>query len=479
MADEERKRKTRSPLESVNQRRKFDDNMSGQGLPGIINEIQEELDKRGRDDRERERDLDRPLVEDTLRSMAASMSRLEELYATLDNKVQGISYRVQNSHDEMDLKLNAIVNEQKMISDRLDRQKREVENRLGDCQDRLEGYGNRIFSLEERLGSFDHGELREAIFDLADKFQSCDIRVDEIMERGNVAESESLKQLIGEMSKKIQYLETKSMVHDRRLLEVSCDLKERYMTIAGVREQLGENLVEVVLAELRNTISRTPNCNMEIYCADLDMVYRAGRLNRDTRFPRSITVVFIRKSLKQALLSMKKQLGWDRRSGITYSEDIPNDVRIHRKILKAIASRAAHSNYNVKMAGNRIVINDIAYSYDELDIIPKALREAIPQQKIVKDGLAFRGKNSFLSNFYPAEIEIEGHIYDNVEQFYQSRKCEICGDGDRAYKILATDEPSRAKSLGDACEEKKEWVDIRIKTLFESFCSNLSEIRTE
>lgn len=79
-------------------------------------------------------------------------------------------------------------------------------------------------------------------------------------------------------------------------------------------------------------------------------------------------------------------------------------------------------------------MNDITYSQDELDLIPKTLKEAILQQKIVKDGLAFRGKNSFLSNFYQAEVIIDGYICDSVEQFYQFRKCEVCGDLDRAYK---------------------------------------------
>lgn len=197
------------------------------------------------------------------------------------------------------------------------------------CRDKIEGHGNRIFNLEQKLGNFDHGELQEVIFDLAEKFHSCDIRLDEVMERGENAKIKNLQKMNVDMAKRIQYLETKVLIHDRKFLEVSCDLKERYMTISGVKEQTGQNLVEVVLAELRNTIYKTPNCRMEVYGADLDMVYHTGKPNRDARFPRSITVVFLRKSLKQALLSMKKQLGWDQNSRATYAEDLSNDVRIH------------------------------------------------------------------------------------------------------------------------------------------------------
>lgn len=181
----------------------------------------------------------RDLVEDTLRNMAASLSRLEELFATLDNKVQGLNFRVQNSHTEIDHKLNSIVSEQKGISERLDRQKREFDSRLEDCHDRLEGHGNSIYSLEQRLGSFDHGELREVIFDLVEKYHSCNTRMNEIMERGSSTVVENLKQVIVDMTKKMQYLETKLLAHDRKFLEVSCDLKERYMTISGIKGRVG------------------------------------------------------------------------------------------------------------------------------------------------------------------------------------------------------------------------------------------------
>lgn len=172
--------------------------------------------------------------------------------------------------------------------------------------------------------------------------------------------------------------------------------------------------------------------------------------------------------MKQEILYWKKQLGWDRATKVTYSEDFTNDVRQHQESLKAMASRAQHSDYTVKMAGNRIIIDNISYGYDDLDTAPSELRDAIPKKKNVKGGLACRGKECFLSNFYPANIKIAGKQYVNVEQFFQHQKCLVCGDYIRAAKILLIDDPVQIKSIGDSCTEKEEWLNVRIETLFKA-----------
>lgn len=207
------------------------------------------------------------------------------------------------------------------------------------------------------------------------------------------------------------------------------------------------------------------------------MVYRTGRYSPNDRFPRPITVIFLYKGMKQEIMYWKKQLGWDRFTKVSYSEDLTYDVRQHRESLKAMASRAQHTDHTVRMAGNRIVIDNVTYGYDDLDTAPSELRDAILKKKHVKGGLAFRGQDCFLSNFYPAPVKIAGKRYVSVEQFFQHQKCLICGDYIRAAKVLMTDDPVQIKHTGDVCEKKDTWYNARIETLFKGVFFKFSQNR--
>lgn len=62
--------------------------------------------------------------------------------------------------------------------------------------------------------------------------------------------------------------------------------------------------------------------------------------------------------------------------------------------MKAVLDKAQHSEYVAKLAGNRIIVDRISYgSYED--------------QKRIKNGKVFKGKECYLSNFFPAEIKIE------------------------------------------------------------------------
>jgi ribA/ribD-fused uncharacterized protein len=53
-----------------------------------------------------------------------------------------------------------------------------------------------------------------------------------------------------------------------------------------------------------------------------------------------------------------------------------------------------------------------------------------------------------LSQWYPAEFEVRGHRYAAAEHFMMAEKARIFGDEATRAKILATDDPGKAKALG-------------------------------
>lgn len=58
---------------------------------------------------------------------------------------------------------------------------------------------------------------------------------------------------------------------------------------------------------------------------------------------------------------------------------------------------------------------------------------------------SFRGRNAFLSNFYPSEIKIDGLVYKTVEHYYQSKKTNSKVHSE-AIRLAKT--PGLAKRMG-------------------------------
>lgn len=211
----------------------------------------------------------------------------------------------------------------------------------------------------------------------------------------------------------------------------------------------------------------SPNA-VQISNVDIDTIYRTGKFNAFAKYPRPVTVCFVRKGLKQHILNTKKSLGWDPNKKVAFLDDMTFEVRNHRETLKAIAMKAQSSDFVTKMAGNRILIDGASYGYKDMDLVPQELKSAIPMLKRVKNGIAFRGKDCYLSNFYPVAVKIDGETYNSAEQYFQYTKCVTCNDDDRAGKVLATNDPLRAKSIGDGCKQNEEWLEIRVFTLFKA-----------
>ena len=53
----------------------------------------------------------------------------------------------------------------------------------------------------------------------------------------------------------------------------------------------------------------------------------------------------------------------------------------------------------------------------------------------------FFGKGSYLSNFYPTQLILNGKTFSGPEQFYEYQKALKAGDHDIAAKIMSTDNP--------------------------------------
>ncbi|MFX0064680.1 MAG: NADAR family protein [Candidatus Hermodarchaeota archaeon] len=74
----------------------------------------------------------------------------------------------------------------------------------------------------------------------------------------------------------------------------------------------------------------------------------------------------------------------------------------------------------------------------------------------------FRGQYSFLSNFFPSSIEIDGVVYSTVEHYYQAMKTQDKAERER---IISATSPKQAKSYGRQCTLRSDWDSIRLEVM--------------
>ena len=73
----------------------------------------------------------------------------------------------------------------------------------------------------------------------------------------------------------------------------------------------------------------------------------------------------------------------------------------------------------------------------------------------------FRGKYSFLSNFYEAPVTYNGVTYKNNEAAFQAQKCPS-----RAHEFSSLS-PNIAKSLGRRVLLRSDWEQIKEQVMYE------------
>lgn len=134
--------------------------------------------------------------------------------------------------------------------------------------------------------------------------------------------------------------------------------------------------------------------------------------------------------------------------------------------MREIARYANSIGYkDLKVLGNKLMINGTAYLEDELHLLPTSLLLANIRTRNVRNGIGFSSKESYLSNFYATEVVINGETFSSSEQAYQYSKAVICGRDDIANFIKQCNDPQKIKHQGDRVEVKKEWEDQKVNVM--------------
>ena len=74
----------------------------------------------------------------------------------------------------------------------------------------------------------------------------------------------------------------------------------------------------------------------------------------------------------------------------------------------------------------------------------------------------FRGKNSFLSNFYPCIVEFDGKLYPSAEHAFQAAKTL---DDDERENFRVMDSPATARYWGRRVNLRPDWDEVKLQVM--------------
>lgn len=76
---------------------------------------------------------------------------------------------------------------------------------------------------------------------------------------------------------------------------------------------------------------------------------------------------------------------------------------------------------------------------------------------------SFKGQYSFLSNFYPVQVEIEGIVYPSVEHAYVAMKTM---DIELRKQISLMETAGKVKRMGRTLNMRSDWDHIKLPVMF-------------
>lgn len=279
-----------------------------------------------------------------------------------------------------------------------------------------------------------------------------------------------------DMEVEMKSLKSEVAENKRETLDLGLEVRERRLALSGVQEQDGEDCVTVAMAAINKILTHALNQQKTehkskksklklrvLKAADFDQVYRLGR--QKGKWPRVLILTFSFIYIRQMVLSAKPYM---KNLDVKYylNEDLTQAAKNHRANLKTIAEGGRSLGHDTKITGNKIVIDSETYLPDEMGAVSPTIMHAAKREKILENGIAFKGDRSIFSNFFPSPIIIDDTDYVSVEQYFQQQKAIHCGTESQVRKIMNKTNPWYIKTVGKRIEPSEEWNKMRLKILY-------------
>lgn len=376
----------------------------------------------------------------------------------------------------MEERLSAQINNMtKRLEDKIEASNISYNERFENVETVQDGFSNRLQDFEDRINNIES---------TTEKLE------------GNQEVNANLHDMLINLAKRVVVLEkdlarakenryTDTMIEEltRRIGDLASDVRDKRICISGIKEAKHESPKKAVVRVLNElskkydnpTPSQTKKTKPMIVDEDIDIAYRSGK--KIGKNPKNIVVHIKWVQTKMKIMALKKKMIADKQTAYYISDDIPFELRGHRQKLKNINEAARKLDIESKIVGNKILLNGKMYTSADLDGLPDELLDGASQIKDVKGGLAYRGEDTFLSNFHHAEFSLDEHNFVTVEQYYQYKKCLTLGHINMAAKILRTARPLQAKSLGDKFDDtdSDDWMEERAQCMLNATVAKFTQ----
>ena len=137
-----------------------------------------------------------------------------------------------------------------------------------------------------------------------------------------------------------------------------------------------------------------------------------------------------------------------------------------------------------KLNRDRVTYNKRTYGYSEAYELAEILHFFHHGQRKENGRIAFHGRASFLSNFFPAPFKDGSNVYSCSEQMYQQELCLFFGDAQAARSVMLQSDPVNMKKIGDHIlrsnkSKSEQWFQFRARkvmkmAVLQKFSQNLA-----
>ena len=254
-------------------------------------------------------------------------------------------------------------------------------------------------------------------------------------------EQKVLHQRVTKMSKEHATVKTKLNKIEEQLLETNLifhGLDEEKWEKEAARQQ---KIHDAILNTLSSSIE---DKDEHVKTFEIVKSRRIGKYVENCNRP--IAATFTRKIKVEEVLNNKKKLPDGVYVDREYTEQVENNRRILRPILRA-AKRLEPYKMKSKLDGDTLVLQGNRYTVDNLHTLPMELNGYTVSSQTNDDTIGFFGALNPLSNFYKSSFIYSGTKYETSEHFIQHAKAKLFKDHTTAKEILCCNSPLEAKRL--------------------------------
>ena len=199
---------------------------------------------------------------------------------------------------------------------------------------------------------------------------------------------------------------------------------------------------------------------------DTKAAYRLGPLRNGTARPRSIKVLFANPGTKGEIFkNIEKLRQKDTWKGVRLSDAISPQEQSQQRDLRCIFAAAKSQGLSAKLRGSSLIIDEIKYTYKDINSLPHGLTMESVKILQTDDGIAFQSHHAFLSSMYPCEIRDGDVIYKSAEHHYSAELARYHNRNNLVQPILDAHDGYAAKRIVRGIKLAEGWNEEKIKMM--------------